>query len=371
MFGMIRRPSPTLKPCLFTSHLIRSKFHRGVANPGAIPLRGWNGMTLMVNMFAFVSLLATTFVGQAGLSTGELHNPPTKRYMKGVYAQTQDRDASPSSKHQTPQNLNTGMKMGLGMEESGAEGMERMMGERMEDFFSPKGVSFYREKTFLVIITVILVLFIIWMVKRWGGRLRKRPRKPGPFVNEAILVVDLCESTKLAVTQGDTFAMRITSKMKACVREVSERFGASSFGNTGDGYLITFPTGASAVGAAVKILQNARDYNRVASEKEKIELRVGISYGELVLDEQGGRHGAAINKAFRIEGVKKDERRLEGALESHDFPEKNRILVSEEIVEEIKTLREIQFHELGVFDLRGFTGLHRVYTIPWERVVSD
>jgi class 3 adenylate cyclase len=82
--------------------------------------------------------------------------------------------------------------------------------------------------------------------------------------------------------------------------EVSENFRATFFENTGDGYMIMFPMGANAVRATVKILQKSDEYYRVDPEKEKIELRVGVNYGELVLDEHGGRHGAAIKKVSRI-----------------------------------------------------------------------
>jgi class 3 adenylate cyclase len=137
-------------------------------------------------------------------------------------------------------------------------------------------------------------------------------------------------------------------------------------------YTIEFPISHREHRAAVKILQNAEGYNKDAPEKERIELRVGISYGELALDEQRERHGAAINKAFRIEGLKKeDQQSMGGGLEPEDFPEKNRIFVSEETKEEIKDVPEIPVHQVGVFDLKGFTGLHRIYCIPWRDVLSD
>jgi class 3 adenylate cyclase len=263
-------------------------------------------------------------------------------------------------------------QMGPGMVGEGMRTPPEDMRKMMREVISPKEVPFYQEKTFLVTVTVAFILIIAWMIKRWGIRPWRALRRQGPFVNEAILVVDLCESTKVAVTQGDAFAMRIKNKMKECVREVSESFGAKFFESTGDGYLITFPRGIEAVRAAIKILQNADDYNRDTPEKEKIELRVGINYGEMILDEQGGRHGAAINKAFRIEGLKKEQQeRLGGGLKPEEFPEKNRILVSEEVKEEMSRAEGIQVQLAGVFNLKGFTALHRIYCIPWKDVATD
>jgi class 3 adenylate cyclase len=258
---------------------------------------------------------------------------------------------------------------------SGTRVRERMGGvtpgkmrERMKDIIPPKEVPFYQEKTFLVIATAALMLLFFWIIKRGGIRpLRRALKKQVSFVNEAILVVDLCESTRMTVTQGDVFAMRIKNRMKDCVREVAQSFRAKFLENIGDGYMVTFPTGADAVRAAIKILQNADDYNKEAPEKERIELRIGINYGELVLDERGGRHGAAINKVFRIEGIKKDQmQNLGEGLKPEEFLEKNRIFVSEEIKEEIKDMGDIRSQLVGVFDLKGFTGLHRIYYIPWK-----
>lgn len=275
---------------------------------------------------------------------------------------------SPSKKGSSLHRQERGRIMGQSM---GGMGTEEMQG-KMRDLIPPKELPFYQEKSFLVVTTVALVLILVWIIKRWGIRPWAALRKQAPFVNEAILVVDLCESTRLAVTQGDAFAMRIKNKMKECVRGVSESFNAKFLESTGDGYMITFPGATDAVRAAIKILQNADEYNKDMSEKEKIELRLGISYGELVLDEQGERHGAAINKAFRIESLTREHQESLGeGLQPEAFPDKNRIFVSEELKEEIKDAHGIGVELVGVFNLKGFTALHRVYHIPWRDLTEN
>lgn len=321
-------------------------------------------MKILVFVFLVFFLVAGSLLFPAPFSL-------TLSHLNEAYAQTPEGRSSKASTHSL-EGHRGGMMMGEWTEGMGHEMMRDMMRERMKDAALTKEVPFYQEKTFLVIITGALVLFIIWAIGRRGLRPWRRLGKRAPFINEAILVVDLCESTKLAVTQGDAFAMRIQERMKQCVREVSERFGASFFENTGDGYLITFPAGIGAVRAAIQVLQNANDYNGEAPEKEKIELRVAINYGELILDEQQGRHGAAINKAFRIEGLQEGElESLGGGLKPKDFPERNRIFLSEEVKEEINGARAIPIELVGVFNLKGFTGLHRVYSVPWREIPLD
>ena len=58
-------------------------------------------------------------------------------------------------------------------------------------------------------------------------------------------------------------------------------------------------------------------------------------------------------------------------LKPEEFLDKNRILISEEIKEEIKDMGDIQAQLVGIFDLKGFTGLHRIYYIPWKESVFE
>ena len=220
----------------------------------------------------------------------------------------------------------------------GAEQMREMM----RDHLTVNEIPFYQETGFLAVLVAGFAVLAAWLIWRRGFRLAGFLRSRGAFVNEAILVVDLCGSTKLAVTQGDVFAMRIKNNMKACVREVSNKWGARYFESIGDGYMITFAAAADAVKAAIEVLRRASDHNETAAVKEKIELRIGINFGELILDEQNGRHGASINKAFRIEALTKAQaQNLGDRQDAPDFAQKNRIFVSEEISEEIKDHREI------------------------------
>lgn len=325
-------------------------------------------------MTKFVSIFLGFFFLLGGISLLEdILFLPAEKHFNHVYAMTSNGEFSqislgiPLIVNPSIQNQSNRKMMGDWMSGKGSEYMGQWAEQKTKDSTKPAEVPFYQEKTFLVIITVVSMLIVIWMIKRLGLRPWRAVNKQNDFVNEAIFVVDLCGSTKLAVTQGDVFAMRIKNKMKACVHEVSESFRAKFFENTGDGYLITFPTAMDAVKAAVRIIQNIEDYNKDIPKKEKIELRIGIHYGELVFDEQGGRHGASINKAFRIEGLKKEQQQdMSDGLKPEEFPEKNRIFVSEEINEELKDTPEISVRPVGIFELKGFTGLHRTYYIPWK-----
>jgi len=54
-----------------------------------------------------------------------------------------------------------------------------------------------------------------------------------------------------------------------------------------------------------------------------------------------------------------------------DFPEKNRIFISEELKEEISGVQGIRARLVGVLNLKGFTERHRIYHTPWEDTACE
>ena len=91
-----------------------------------------------------------------------------------------------------------------------------------------------------------------------------------------------------------------------------------------------------------------------------------MAYGEILLDSRGGRHGAAINKAFRLMGVPSDTFvTVEGEERLKEIPDRNRIFLDEEAANESAS-GEVALRQVGVCRLKGFTGFHRVYEMPWN-----
>jgi class 3 adenylate cyclase len=120
---------------------------------------------------------------------------------------------------------------------------------------------------------------------------------PASFVSEAVLVVDLVESTRLATHYGDGLAMRARKALRDRVLAIAEGHGLAFAESTGDGCLLTFPSVGAAVGTAVALLRELRDRPPDVSPGPSLAVRAGISYGEILLDARGARQGVAINKA--------------------------------------------------------------------------
>jgi class 3 adenylate cyclase len=183
-------------------------------------------------------------------------------------------------------------------------------------------------------------------------------------VQEAVLVVDLVASTQLATHHGGSLAMRARNVLEEHTLAAARRQGVAFVENMGDGCMMTFPSVAAAVRCAVALLRDLRDRPADLAPGPPLDVRAGVAYGEILLDARGGRHGAAINKAFRLMGVPSDAFvSVEGEERLKEIPDRNRILLDEEAANE-PVAGDAALRQVGVCRFKGFTGFHRVYEMP-------
>ncbi|MBI2228700.1 MAG: adenylate/guanylate cyclase domain-containing protein [Deltaproteobacteria bacterium] len=226
-------------------------------------------------------------------------------------------------------------------------------------------VPFYQEHTFLVLagFATAVVGFVAFRIAK---RRRGRKVEPAALVNEAALVVDLVNSTHVSTHYGNGLAMRARSALKDRTLAIAAARRLTFSENTGDGYFMTFASVGDAVHTAIELLNGLRDQPPDLSPGPPIAVRVGISYGEILLDSHGGRHGAAINKAFRLEGLTaKSFTRVEGESELGKLPDCNRIFIDEDASHELRS-SGIPMRSVGFCRLKGFSGLHRVFEVLWH-----
>jgi class 3 adenylate cyclase len=197
-----------------------------------------------------------------------------------------------------------------------------------------------------------------WTRRRW------RPA-PAATVIEAVLALDLVESTQLADRHGDALAMRARNVLERRALAAAEPRGVTFVETTGDGCLMTFPTVAAAAQAAAKLLQGLRERAPDMSPGPPLELRAGLAYGEILLDARGARHGAVIHKAFRMMAVPGEAFvSVEGEPRSPEIPDRNRVLLDEDAAVELRA-SEFKLRQVGVCRLKGFSGFHRAYELQW------
>ena len=220
---------------------------------------------------------------------------------------------------------------------------------------------FYSEWTFHVLVGVGAASAGVLGHRAWSRR--RWRRAPAATVIEAVLAVDLVNSTQLATHHGDELAMRARNVLERRALAAAGERGVTFVETTGDGCMMTFPSVAAAVQAAAKLLLGLQERPPDMAPGPPLEIRAAVTYGEILLDSRGVRHGAAINEAFRIMGVSAaDFVDVEGEMRQTPIPDRNRVFLDEDSVNELKGT-QTAFRQVGVCRLKGFTGFHRVYEL--------
>lgn len=189
-------------------------------------------------------------------------------------------------------------------------------------------------------------------------------RSGGTEIAEAILVVDLCESSRTMSVYGDEATYQIKNALEGFMFPIFRDCESSFIKSTGDGFLVTFPHSRQAVDAAMRILDSAKKYNERVVEGLEVHLRFGTHFGAVRVRPDRDRHGTNVNVPFRVEGLKaKDLIEVEGGISRENFPARDRILITEAVSHEISGEGGFKIRYIGLFELRNITGIHKIYQI--------
>jgi serine phosphatase RsbU (regulator of sigma subunit) len=182
----------------------------------------------------------------------------------------------------------------------------------------------------------------------------------GDYVPEAIVLIDICGSTKIAHRYGAHLLQSIYRNLEGMANEVASRFHDRYRVSTGDGLLLTFNKVEDAIYFCIEIQRRIREHNSAVDVIHRIPVRFVIHFGETLTDETGHRCGDTINMTFKVESIVSDVLVDSGeyGLPSYDY-----IIVTEHVARELASNQRIPCRELGAFELPGLTGLHRLYEL--------
>lgn len=187
------------------------------------------------------------------------------------------------------------------------------------------------------------------------------------YRSEAIAIVDLVSSTALLTQFGNTFLLSVRQRLQQQVLPISSHYGANYAENIGDGFLIFFSSVEKSVASLQEIFQKLPALNEGLPEGAEIALRATLNFGEVIVDLDSRRTGSAVYKTFRMEAVHGENLiRTEGGIKPEEFPQKNYILVSEEAMPAVLKIPGCTCQFLGICELKGFPGLHRLYRLRRE-----
>ena len=177
---------------------------------------------------------------------------------------------------------------------------------------------------------------------------------------EAIVVVDIVGSSKIAQVLGDSMASKVKNLLKRSLKNNLDLYPAEYLKSTGDGYMIIFTKAFSAVKFSMELL---KEISGDGSYKG-FHIRIGIHYGETSKLEDGDRRGTAVDMAFRVESVKiMDMHQTTLGIKKDDLPRVDRLFISESVQNLIASKSTIRTRCIGFFDLKGFPGRHKIFEV--------
>jgi len=162
-----------------------------------------------------------------------------------------------------------------------------------------------------------------------------------------ILFSDIQDSTVLTDRLGDRRWMELLRDHNAIVTAALSAHGGFEVKAQGDGYMLAFDSARRGLRCAIDIQRELARY-RSAHPANPLHVRVGLHTGEVIRD-QDDFFGRNVILAARIAGSAAGDE----------------ILVSSVLRELVISSGDIEFGDSREIELKGLSGLHRVYTVPW------
>ena len=165
----------------------------------------------------------------------------------------------------------------------------------------------------------------------------------------AILAADVAGYSRLmGVDEEGTLVA-----LKAFRREVVDPKIAEHHGRivktTGDGALVEFASAVDAVRCAMEMQNSLSERNAVIPEDRRIEFRIGINVGDIIVDE-GDIYGDGVNVASRIEALARP----------------GTICLSDNAYQQIKGKVPIDVSDMGERQFKNIAQAVRVYSVSLD-----
>ena len=169
----------------------------------------------------------------------------------------------------------------------------------------------------------------------------------------AILAADVVGYSRLmGVDEEGTLAA-----LKACRRELIDPKIAEHRGRivktTGDGVLVEFASAVDAVRCAIEIQRAMAERNANISEDQRVEFRIGINVGDIIID-GGDIYGDGVNVGARLEGLS----------------EPGGICVSGRVHEDVQGKVDIAFEDTGDQQLKNIARPVKVYRVQLGKTAT-
>jgi TolB-like protein/class 3 adenylate cyclase len=118
----------------------------------------------------------------------------------------------------------------------------------------------------------------------------------------AVLAADVAGYSRLMGADEEGTLARLKAVRKALVDPAIASHRGRIVKTTGDGMLVEFASAVDAVRGAIEVQRGIAEQNTSVSQDERIELRIGIHVGDIIIDDDD-IFGDGVNIAARLEGI--------------------------------------------------------------------
>ncbi len=166
----------------------------------------------------------------------------------------------------------------------------------------------------------------------------------------AILVADVAGYSRLVGADEEATLAGLKAHREALVDPVISEHGGRIVKTTGDGVLAEFPSAVSAVRCAVRIQRGMSERNAGVSQHDRIEFRIGINVGDVVVD-AGDILGDGVNVAARLEALARP----------------GGVCISDRVREDAEGRLDVGFDDMGEQRLKNIARPVRVHRLMLDR----
>jgi adenylate cyclase len=162
----------------------------------------------------------------------------------------------------------------------------------------------------------------------------------------AILAGDVAGYSRLMGVDEEGTLERLKALRRQLVDPKVKEYRGRIVKTTGDGMLVEFASVVDAVRCAVDIQREMAERNSAIPAERRIELRMGINVGDIIIDE-GDIYGDGVNVAARLEGL----------------AEPGSICVSRVVRDQVRDKLDFTFDDKGEQQVKNINRPVRVYSI--------
>ena len=163
----------------------------------------------------------------------------------------------------------------------------------------------------------------------------------------AILAADVVGYSRLTGTDEEGTVSRLRALRQELIDPLVAAHGGRIVKNTGDGRLIEFASVVDAVRCALEVQRGMTARNANVVPDKRIDFRVGIHLGDVMVESDGDLMGDGVNIAARLEGI----------------AEPGGICLSNSAYDQVRDKVSEQFADLGDQELKNIARPVRVYRI--------